>query len=398
METSEPSFELPADRHRPRLLPIDMDYLQQVMLHLLRTPSPSGRTDHVIQLIGDEMVRLGIDVALTRRGVLLGELPGEDPTSPDRAVIVHADTIGLMVADLKENGRLEVVPVGSHSARFAEGARVTLFIDDLHRTFTGTVLPLKASGHRYGDEVDTAPIGWEHVEVRLDEPVRSRAELAALGINVGDFVAFDADPVITPSGYVKARHLDDKAGVACVLAACKAVIDHGAVLPVNAHLLVTIAEEVGHGASHGLDADVAELISIDNAVVAPRQQSSERTVNIAMQDSTGPFDYHLCRRLIQLCEANAIPYRRDVFGFYRSDAASALEAGAETRASVVGFGVDASHGHERTHLDSLKATTELIATYLQTDLTFWRWDSHPRGELSGFPSTLVQPADDLGPR
>jgi peptidase M42 family hydrolase len=392
------SFELPADRHAPKLLPIDMGYLEQVMIHLLRTPSPSGRTDHVIQLIGDEMVRLGLDVELTRRGVLLGELPGEDPSSPDRAVMVHADTIGCMVKALKPNGRLQVVPIGSHSARFAEGARVFVFIDDLHKRYTGTVLPLKASGHRYGDDIDTAPIGWEHVEIRLDEFVESDADLRALGIHVGDFVAFDTQPSITPSGYVKARHLDDKAGVACVLAAAKAIVESDVTLPVNAHFLVTIAEEVGLGASHGLDADVAELISVDNAVVAPGQESSEHAVNIAMQDSTGPFDYHLCRRLIGICEAHAIPHRRDVFGFYRSDAASAIEAGAETRAAVVAFGVDASHGHERTHLDSLRHTAELIATYVQTDLTFWKWDSHPRGGLAGFPSTLVQPADDKGPR
>jgi len=393
-----PPFELPEDPHEAKLLPIDMGYLEEVLLQLLSTPSPSGRTDHIVQLVGDEMVRLGLPVELTRRGVLMAELAGADPESPDRAVIAHADTLGCVVRALEPNGRLSVAPIGTYSARFVEGARVTIFVDDLHVTYTGTVLPHKASGHRYGNEIDTFPIGWPHVEVRVDEPVESVADLAALGINVGDFVALDAEPVITPSGYVKSRHLDDKAGVASVLAAVKAVLDHDAELPVNAHLLVTIAEEVGHGASHGLDADVAELVSVDNGVVAPDQQSSEHTVNIAMQDSTGPFDYHLARKLVGLCEQHRIPYRRDVFVHYRSDAASALEAGAETRAAVVAFGVDASHGHERTHLDSLRHTAELVAAYLQTDLTFWRWDIHPRGGLRSFPSTLVQPADDQGPR
>ncbi len=389
----------PAEPQRSKLLPIDMAYVADVLLRLLAVPSPSGRTDHIMQLIGEEIDALGIAFELTRRGVLRGELAGEGgPETPDRAVIVHADTIGCMVKRLKENGRLEVVPVGTHSARFAEGARVTIFVDDLERTFSGTVLPLKASGHRFGDEVDTQPSGWKHVEVRVDEDVHDAAGLRSLGVGVGDFVAFDARPTITPSGYVNSRHLDDKAGIAAALGAFKACIDHDAVLPVNAHLLVTIAEEVGLGASHGLDADVAEMVSIDISVVAPGQASTERTVNIAAQDSTGPFDYHLVRRLAGLCRHHDIEHRRDVYDSYRSDAASALEAGAETRAALVGFGIDASHGYERTHLDGIRRTAELIAVYLQTDLTFRRWDTAPSGDLRDFPSTIVQPADDLGPR
>ena len=394
-----PFTPAPAEPQRSKLLPVDMGYVTDVLMRLLSIPSPSGRTDHVMQLVGEEIVALGIPFELTRRGVLRAEIEGEaGPGSADRAVIVHADTIGCMVKQLKANGRLEVVPVGTHSARFAEGARVTIFIDDLERTYTGTILPLKASGHRWGDEVDTQPVGWDHVEVRVDEPVDDRAGLAALGIDVGDFVALDAQPVVTPSGYVKSRHLDDKAGIAAALGAFKTLIDHGAVLPVNAHLLVTIAEEVGLGASHGLDADVAEMVSIDTSVVAPGQASSEHTVNIAAQDSSGPFDYHLVRRLAGLCRHHGIDHRRDVYGYYRSDAASALEAGAETRAALIGFGIDASHGYERTHLDGVRRVAELVAVYLQTDLTFRRWDTAPAGELADFPSTIVQPADDLGPR
>ncbi|MBW3574900.1 MAG: osmoprotectant NAGGN system M42 family peptidase [Actinobacteria bacterium] len=389
----------PAEPQRSKLLPIDMDYVTDVMVRLLRIPSPSGRTDHVMQLVGEEIAALGMPFELTRRGVLRGELCGEGgPGSADRAIIVHADTIGCMVKELKDNGRLTLVPIGTHSARFAEGARVKIFVDDLERTYTGTVLPLKASGHRWGDDVDTQGVGWEQVEVRVDEVVHDAGGLAALGIDVGDFVAFDAHPVITPSGYVKSRHLDDKAGIAAALGAFKSLIDHGAVLPVNAHLLVTIAEEVGLGASHGLDADVAEMVSIDTSVVALGQASTEHTVNIASQDSSGPFDYHLVRRLAGLCRYHGIDYRRDVYGYYRSDAASALEAGVETRAALIGFGIDASHGHERTHLDGVRRVAELIAVYLQTDLTFRHWDTAPVGELKDFPSTLVQPADDLGPR
>jgi len=374
----------------PRRLEIDMAYVQAVLLHLLRIPSPTGRTDEVVQFVGERIAELGMDLSVTRRGLLNATLAGIR-SRPDRAVVVHADTIGCMVTRLKDNGRLEVTQLGTHSARFAEGAHVTIFCDEPGLRYTGTVLPLKSSGHQYGDEVDTQGVGWPIVEVRVDEPVHDAAGLAALGLQVGDFVALDANPQVTPGGYVKSRHLDDKAGIAAALGAFKALTDARVVPLVGAHLLVTIAEEVGHGATHGLDTDVAEMVAVDNAVVAPGQQSREDAVNIAMLDSTGPFDYHFSRKLLALCDDHGIRRTRDTFRHYRSDAASAVEAGLEMRTALVGFGVDSSHGHERTHLDSIQAVAELLAVYLQTDLTFPEWDRDERGPLEGFPSRSVQP-------
>ncbi|CAN5720947.1 osmoprotectant NAGGN system M42 family peptidase [soil metagenome] len=370
----------------PKPLPIDRAWMTDVLLALLRTPSPSGRTDAVMQLVGDTLNELGLSFSLTRRGALLAELAGEQPGA-DRAIVVHADTIGAMVEDCKPNGRLRIGPIGSWSARHAEGGRCTVFVDDLATTYTGTVLPLKASGHAYGEEIDTQGVGWDHVEVRVDELVHDGDGLAALGIQVGDFVALDAEPVLSPAGFVKSRHLDGKAGVAAALAACKALVDHRVALPYTAHLLVTIAEEVGHGASHGLDTDVAEMVSVDNAVCAPGQHSIEHGVTIPMRDMTGPFDYHLTRKLLQLCDEADITSARDVFRNYRSDVAAALEAGAGTRAALVAFGLDASHGHERTHLDSVEGVAQLLTAYLQTELTFAQWDVEPTGPLEDFPSS-----------
>jgi peptidase M42 family hydrolase len=371
-------------------LPFDEKWTLDLLLELLRTPSPSGRTDAVMQLVGDVLTDLGLDFSLTRRGSLLAELPGRS-AGIDRALVVHADTIGCMVRALKDNGRLEVVQVGTFSARFAEGARVKILGDAPGVTYTGTILPLKASGHAFGDEVDTQGIGWEHVEVRVDEEVHDRAGLEALGIRVGDFVALDASPEITPSGFVVSRHLDGKAGVAAALAAARAVVSGAVVLPHRASLLVTIAEEIGQGASHGLDADVAEMISVDNAVCAPGQHSIEDGVTIPMADMTGPFDYHLTRRLCRLCDDHGIPYARDIFRWYRSDVAAALEAGAGTRAALVAFGLDGSHGWERTHIRSIEAVADLLTVWLQTPLTFARWDASPTGALEDFPSSR-QPA------
>ncbi|SDQ12217.1 osmoprotectant NAGGN system M42 family peptidase [Quadrisphaera sp. DSM 44207] len=383
----------PRPREAPALaaLPIDADYLRSTMVDLLRVPSPSGRTDAVMQLIGNLITELGVPFTLTRRGLLRARVTGRSETVR-RAVVVHADTIGCMVKRLKDDGRLEVVPVGSHSARFSEGAHVTILTDDPVRVYTGTVLPLLSSGHTYGDEIDTQGVGWHQVEVRVDEPVASATDLTALGIQVGDFVALDADPRITPSGYVKSRHLDDKAGLAACLAALKAVTESSADLPVAAELLVTIGEEVGFGATHGFDPEIAELVAVDNAVVAEGQQSLETTANVGMMDMTGPFDYHLSRRLLRLADGAGIPVRRDVYRHYRSDAAPALEAGVEARAALLGVGVESSHGHERTHLDGLLALARLLTVYLQSDLTFAEWDRRPEGPLDDFPSDSVQPA------
>ena len=368
---------------------IDMPWTLDLLLKLLRTPSPSGRTDAVMQLLGDVLADLPVELTVTRRGALLARLEGRNEGA--RAVVAHADTIGCMVRDLKPNGRLAVVPVGTHSSRFAEGCRVTVLTDDPGRTYTGTILPLMASGHAYGDDVDLQPTGWDHVEVRVDEHVSDAADLAALGIRVGDFVAIDSLPIVTDHGYVNARHLDGKAGVAAALGALHALCRDDCPVPHDVHILITIAEEIGQGASHGLQQDVAEMVSLDNAVCAPGNHSIENGVTIPMLDATGPFDYHFTRHLCGLCETHDIPYARDLFRFYRSDVAAALEAGAETRAALVAFGVDASHGAERTHIDSIEAVARLLCAHLLSPLTFERWDRERHGELRDFPSSR-QPA------
>lgn len=341
----------------PKALAIDMDYLQAIMLRLLEIPSPTGYTDLVVHFVCEELTRLGIAHELTRRGAIRATLPGRQ-SSPDRAIVTHLDTIGAMVCGLKDNGRLALKPVGTWSSRFAEGARVTLFTDS--GTRSGTILPLKCSGHAYGDEIDSQPVSWDNVELRLDDLVYSRADLEGLGANVGDFVGVDALPRITPAGFVDARHLDDKAGTACLLAACKAVLDQGAVLPIDCHPLFTISEEVGSGASAVLHQDVAEMVAVDTAPQATGQESTETRVTVAMGDSSGPFDWHLSRLLLSLAEENSIPHVRDVFRHYRCDAAAALEAGNDIRAGLICFGTDATHAYERTHLFALEGVARLF--------------------------------------
>lgn len=364
-------------------LSIDLDYLTHTLRQLVEIPSPSGYTDSVVHFVGEELQRLGIPFELTRRGAIRGVLDGKQ-AAPGRALVAHLDTLGAMVKNLKSNGRLEVVPIGTWSARFAEGARVTIFSSE-GRMCRGTILPLKASGHTFDTAIDTLPIGWEHVEVRVDEFSESKEHLSELGLCVGDYIAIDPNFELLDNGFINSRFLDNNAGVACVLAAAQAIRTAGLTLDQTCYLLFTIFEEVGSGASSILHGDIAEMVSVDNSTVAPGQNSIEAGVTISMMDSSGPFDYHLTQRLIDLCEQQSIKYSRDVFKYYRCDAASAVEAGNDLRTALVCYGVDGSHGYERTHQYSLFELAKLLTYYVQDELVVKR-DRYDLGPMSDFPT------------
>ena len=361
-----------------RLPEPDLSYLRQVLLELLAIPSPTGFTDTVVRYVAERLEELGIPFELTRRGTIRATLKGRQ-SSPDRAVSAHLDTIGAIVREIKDSGRPALAPVGCWSSRFAEGSRVSLFTDN--GVLRGSVLPLMASGHAFNTQVDSLPVSWEHIELRLDAPCASRAECEALGVSVGDFVAFDPLPEFTDSGHISARHLDDKAGVAALLAALKAVTESGLEPQIDCHPLFTITEEVGSGAAAALPWDVSEFVGIDIAPVAPGQQSSEHCVSVAMQDSGGPYDYHLSRHLLRLAAESEIPVRRDLFRYYHSDAQSAVTAGHDIRTALLAFGCDATHGYERTHIDSLAALSRLIGAYLLSPPVFAS-DAQPAREHS----------------
>jgi peptidase M42 family hydrolase len=362
-------------------LKIDEKYLNDTLVSLLNIHSPSGYTDQVVHFVGEKLNDLGLDFNVTRRGAIRGTLPGQQ-NKLDRAIAVHLDTLGAMVRQLKNNGRLAVSPIGTWSSRFAEGARVTVFNNTAPQR--GTVLPLKASGHVYGEAVNSQPVSWDQLEVRIDENCSTREDLLDAGYNVGDFIAFDAIPEITPNGFLNARHIDNKAGAAILLTVAKSVVESHIELPVECDLLFTIFEEVGSGASSVLYGDVAEMVTIDHAPLAPGQNSSEFGITIGMMDQTGPFDYHLSRKLISLSDEYGLKYSRDVFRFYRTDSASAIEAGNDTRTALVGYGVDGSHGYERTHMASLIAVADLIDLYIQSSPLFMR-DKDDLASLEGFP-------------
>lgn len=359
---------------------IDLEYLNARLSELLNVPSPTGYTDEAVWALCRELDRLGLEYELTRRGAVRARLPGRD-AKPARAVVAHVDTLGAQVKAVKDNGRLELVPIGHWSSRFAEGARCTIFSEGgAHR---GTILPLKASGHTFNEEVDTQPVSWRQVELRIDAVTHGKADTLELGVDVGDIIAIDAQPEFTDSGFIVSRHLDDKAGVAVMLATLECMRREGRTPTVDTWWLFTIAEEVGLGASSVLVPDVAAMVTVDNGTTAPGQNSSEFGVTIAMADQTGPFDWHLSRKLVQLARDNDIAHQKDVFRYYRSDSASALEAGADIRTALVTFGVDASHGYERIHQSALVDLARLLTAYAESEVEIGR-DLRPLADVKGF--------------
>lgn len=365
-----------------KALNIDRNFLRNTLLELLEIPSPTGMTDNAVQYVCEKLNQMGISYEVTRRGAIRANLPGQ-VHSPDRAIAAHLDTLGAMVKNLKSNGRLEVVPVGTWPARSAEGARVTVYCDGA-RQYRGSLMPLKASGHVFGKQVDTQEASWPNLELRLDQQASNKTDLQKLDINPGDMISVDPQPELLQNGFWVSRFLDNNAGVAALLAAAKAVVEGKIDLPMDCHLLFTISEETGAGASHILHGDVAELLAIDNGTIAPGQNTSEYGVTITMQDSSGPFDWYLTRRLISMCQTFGIEHSRDVFKFYRSDAAAAEEAGNDIRTALICFALDGSHGYERTHEKSLIAVARLISLYMQSGPMFER-DKAAMGPLADFP-------------
>jgi peptidase M42 family hydrolase len=375
-------------------LKIDTDYLGARLAELLAIPSPTGYTDNVVRACSAELERLGLKFELTRRGAIRAIYPGAQ-TRPARAIVSHLDTLGAQVKYVKDSGRLEVVPIGNWSARFAEGARCTIFAEK--GSYRGTILPLKASGHTFHQEVDQQPAGWDYVELRIDALARSRTEVEKLSIGIGDIVAIDPQPEFLDNGFINSRHLDDKGGVAVMLAAIEAMRRENLQTPVDIHWLFTIEEETGIGASSILSHDVAAMVAVDNGTTAPGQGSAEFGVTICMADQTGPFDWHLTKELAELCRDNDIKYQKDVFRHYRSDLASAVVAGFDVRTALVTFGIDGSHGYERIHMHALRSVTELITAYVSSPVRIAR-DAQELGGLRGFPKQPTQEAEqDLSP-
>jgi putative aminopeptidase FrvX len=341
---------------------INLDLLIDRLVQLLRTPSPSGDTATALDLVAGWLREMGIEPAFTRQGALFVTLPGGAENAP-RAVTAHVDTLGAIVKQVKPNGRLMFDRIGGYSLFSVNGEYCGVKTAD-GRTYTGTAVLVKSSAHVYREPVQDKEWKLEEMEIRLDAPVTSADETRALGIEVGDLIAWDPRATVTETGYVKSRHLDDKAGVAVMLGALQALADARAVLPQRTTFHFSNYEEVGHGATSGIPGDVAELIAVDMGAIGEELQGSEQAVSICAKDSGGPYDLGIRHRLVKLAQDHGIPYKLDIYPMYGSDAGAAVRAGGDYRIGLLGPGIDASHSFERTHRDALEASTRLLLSYL----------------------------------
>ena len=342
---------------------IDTAYLMDHLVRLLRTPSPSGHTERAISLVEKAFAALQVQCQRTNKGALVAYMPGRASTRP-RALSGHVDTLGAMVKAIKEHGRLKLTQVGSYAWQTLEGEYCTVETAQT-KEYTGTVLLHKTAVHTYGQgAIADSKHTDDDIEVRLDARTSSEKETRDLGIDVGDFVFFDPRTTVTESGFVKSRHLDDKAGVAVMLATAKALVDAGLQPAQAATFYISPYEEVGHGASSGIPREVRDLLVVDMGALGDGQNSNEYTVSICAKDSGGPYDLGMRRKLVALCQEHDIPHRVDIYPHYGSDGGAALRAGADLVVGLIGPGVDASHAYERTHKDSLLHTARLATAYL----------------------------------
>ena len=341
---------------------IDSEFLISFLSGILNTPSPTGFAEPAIAFTEQAfMAYPELTLKRTRKGALVAAWQGEKADSP-RALTAHADTLGAMVKQIKSNGRLMMTKIGGYAWNTVEGEGC-MVISSQGEPVRGSILLEMASGHVYGSKVSETKRDDDNMEVRLDAHTTSQDETEALGIRVGDFIAFDPRLEIT-HGFVRSRHLDDKACVACLVAAVKALHNAGLKPAQTSYLHISNYEEVGHGAAAGIPADAVELLSVDMAAVGEGQTSDEFHATLCVKDSGGPYHHGLSQKLRQLAEEHGIPYKVDIYPYYGSDGEAFWRAGGDVAVALIGPGVDASHNYERTHLDALLATTQWVVAYL----------------------------------
>ena len=345
-----------------KLPEIDVNGMISFLTELLETPSPTGFTERAIALCEEALSPLlGITLERTRKGALVGTLPGETD-GPWRGLTAHVDTLGAMVKEIKHNGRLKLTKLGGFAWNTVEGEGLTVFTRS-GDTVRGSLLLTKASAHVHGQDVGKSERSDDTMEVRLDARTTSIDETRALGIDVGDFIAFDPR-VEGRDGFIRSRHLDDKACVANMIYAAKAISTAGLKPKVTTVLHISNYEEVGHGAAAGIPPQVSELISVDMAAVGDGQASDEFHATLCVKDSGGPYHHGLSQRLRELAEAYEIPHKVDIYPYYGSDGEAFWRAGGDVAVALIGPGVDASHNYERTHTEALVATTNWCLAYL----------------------------------
>jgi len=329
---------------------------------LLAIDSPSGYTDRAARWVKNEFEALGFAAGITTKGGVLIDLGGTDAEN-GLLLAAHVDTLGGMVAQIKGSGRLKLTALGGMNANNGEAENVRVYTRD-GKVIEGTLQLCNASVHVNGD-YSSAKRDFDTTEVVLDEAVSSAEDTKKLGIQVGDIVCFDPRTRRTGSGYLKSRFLDDKLSVGILLGFAKYISEQKITLPRRTYVHVTVYEEVGHGGSGSVPAGVTEAISVDMGCVGEGLNCTERQVSICAKDSGGPYSYEVVGKLIEAAKKTDADYAVDVYPYYGSDVEATLRAGFDLRHGLIGAGVYASHGYERSHMDGIENTLKVLKGYLE---------------------------------
>lgn len=337
------------------------DYCMETARTLLSADSPSGFTARAVAAAEEIANGLGYATSRTNKGGLVISVPGREE-GKKLGLCAHVDTLGLMVRSITEKGELMLTRVGGPILPTLDGEYCNIYTRE-GKVYTGTILSLSPAAHVF-DDASTRSRDEKTMAVRIDEKVKDAKEVRALGIEVGDYVCFDPKTVVTASGFLKSRFIDDKGSAACILALLKLMKDGGVRPRYTTEVHFTVYEEVGHGGAT-LPNDLTELLAVDMGCVGADLTCTEYQVSICAKDSSGPFDYEMVSRLVALSKAHGVDYAVDVYPHYSSDVAVSWKAGSDAKAALIGPGVHASHGMERTHWDGMLNTIRLLSFYLE---------------------------------
>ncbi|WP_204954182.1 M42 family metallopeptidase [Metabacillus crassostreae] len=338
----------------------------QLIKELVEIPSPSGHTTEIISFVEKYLKDFHVDMKRNHKGGLLVTIPGENKNQ-HRMLTAHVDTLGAIVKEIKSTGRLMIDLIGGFTYNSIEGEYCQ--IETINgEVYSGTILMHQTSVHVYKD-AGKLERNQKNIEVRIDEKVHNADDVRKLGIEVGDFISFNPRAEITKSGFIKSRHLDDKASVALLLNLIKKITIEQISLPYTTHFLISNNEEIGYGGNSNIPPETVEYLAVDMGAIGDGQRTDEFTVSICAKDSSGPYHYGLRKKLIELAKQNNIAYKVDIYPYYGSDASAAIRSGHDLVHGLIGPGIDASHAFERTHYTSLEHTANLLYYYVQSEMT-----------------------------
>ena len=339
-----------------------MEFIKSIAYKIFGCDSPTGYSMNINKLIVELLAELGYSAGITNKGNVRLFIEGEDH-SKKVATSAHTDTLGLMVRSINGDGTLSVTNVGGPSLPTLDGEYCKIATRG-GKVYTGTILCSSASVHVYED-AKTKPRTLDTLNIRIDEVVKSRQDVVNLGINNGDYVFIDPKTIITESGFLKSRFIDDKGSVCAILGVLKMLKDKGLKPAYDTYVYFVNQEEVGHGAAT-VDKDIDEFVTVDMGCIGKDLAGNEFEVSICAKDSGGPYSYELTSKLVNLAKENDVKFVLDIFPYYGSDIGAAWHSGVDCAGALIGPGVHASHGMERTHLDAISNTMKLLFAYLTT--------------------------------